>query len=285
MRGVFAVIIGLAVVAGWAVADTEPKDAPKPDPKLVGRWLMVRSFYGAKETTDDEVRVDTEFTADGKWIIRRDGKEQPGSPWQFTTDTSASPARIDLIHRPDHPTDRLVDQGIYKVEGDTLTLRTPERGEGRPESFEAPGKGFRSIYKRVTKKDAAVAPKDPPKPDPKLVGRWKVERAFAGETETTEKDPVEYEFTADGKWVFRRGGKDSVSGPGKFTTDPKAAPAQIDLVYELADFKERLELKGIYKLDGDTLTVRTAERGGDRPAAFDGPGKGYRVVLKRIKKE
>ena len=83
--------------------------------------------------------------------MRRDGKDYEAGPGKFSTVATTSPARIDLIREPNDPKRRLVSQGIYQVEGDTLLIRTPERGEGRPESFDAPGKGYRVILKRAKK--------------------------------------------------------------------------------------------------------------------------------------
>ena len=279
-----ALIIALSFGNGWAMADPVPKDSAKADPKLVGRWTMIRTFSGKDETTEDPPRAEYEFKADGAWIMRRDGKDYAGGPGKFSTDLTADPARIDLIRDPDNPKNRLVTEGIYRIEGDTLTVQMPARGEGRPASFEGPRAGYLVILKRV-KKDGAADPsaREAPKPDRRLVGRWQVVRTFSGLTETTKDNPGgEYEFMADGELVFRREGKKAEIAPGKVTTNPKATPAQIDLVIELTS-EDRLTIQGIYKIEGDTLTLRSAERGQSRPESFEGPGKHVRVVLKRVK--
>ena len=65
MRGMIAFQAALALGVGWAMADPKPKDAPKVDPRLVGRWTMVQSFSGKTETTEDPPRAEYEFRADG----------------------------------------------------------------------------------------------------------------------------------------------------------------------------------------------------------------------------
>ena len=418
MRLLSALLIAATVGTSGVTADPGPKDAPKPDPKLIGRWLLVRSFAWDREATEDPPRTEYEFTADGKWTMRRDGKEDPAGPGSFTTDPAAKPAQIDLTVRDHHdPKHLTVVRGIYKIEGDTLTFRNSTNSDERLRSFDDPNKGFHAVFKRVTKEQpvpkatakidprlvgrwaleqsfkgneettgtfppfeseftadatrtdwregkelsrpavfttdasakparidiipcpghplyhgliqgiykverdtltlatpkwgepaptsfddigkdgerfvfkrakvvAPPAPKVVPKPDPKLIGRWTVVRSFNGETETTKRDDVEeYEFTADNKWVFRRDGVDSLAGPGTFITDSTAKPAQIDLVTEVKDLKIRMEVKGVYRIEGDTLTIRTGEPGADRPAAFGAKGKGYLVEFKRAKKK
>src|SRR4051794_9881634 len=123
MRRGLACIIALAWQAGWAPAGPGPKDAAKPDPDLVGHWVLVRSFSGDAETTEDPPRTEYEFRADGTWTFRRDGTEDPAAPGTFATDPAARPARIDLTYRDIlEPKSRWVVGGIYKVEGESLTL-------------------------------------------------------------------------------------------------------------------------------------------------------------------
>jgi len=64
-------------------------------------------------------------------------------------DVRANPMTYDI--RSVHKTDKAWDyQGIWRIEGDTLTLCYSHASHGRPKSFDGPGKGsFTEVYKRV----------------------------------------------------------------------------------------------------------------------------------------
>jgi uncharacterized protein (TIGR03067 family) len=69
---------------------------------------------------------------------------------------------------------------------------------------------------------------------------------------------------------------------GSFKLDPSKSPAQIDLSFEDGLLKG-LTVKGIYKLDGKSLTLCWGVPSGDRPTEFASK-KGSQVDLKEFKR-
>jgi uncharacterized protein (TIGR03067 family) len=119
----------------------------------------------------------------------------------------------------------------------------------------------------------APAGKDPPKKEASIVGEWAVESAVIGGKRDDPPAGTTWAFTADGKSVFFiPGGADGASGT--YTTDAKKDPAQVDV----SAGPKGMPMKGIYKRDGDTLTLCMSLDRDDRPAAFESK-EGEKVIL------
>lgn len=130
---------------------------------------------------------------------------------------------------------------------------------------------------------AAPGDKDAPKKEaPTIVGEWDGEKAVRGGQEKPVPDGgVKVTFTADGKLIIKDGFKDPAEGT--YTVDAKKDPAEI----ELTPPKEDGSRIGIYKIDGDTLTICLADKNStDRPTKFESPdGTNVMLItLKRVKK-
>lgn len=145
------ILLGLAITLG-APALKEP---PKKDAGIVGEWVLESSSFGGKA---DKIAGDNryEFTADGKWLIRLNRAEVKALPRQFKVDAKANPATIDVTFlKPDGGAlQQPAILGIYKIEGDTLTICYAP-GSERPTSFEPAG-GARAaviVLKRAKKKE------------------------------------------------------------------------------------------------------------------------------------
>lgn len=129
----------------------------------------------------------------------------------------------------------------------------------------------------------ALGEKDAPKKDaPTIVGEWNGEKAVRGGNELPIPDGgIKVTFTADGKMLFKEGNKDEETG--SYKVDAKKNPGEIDI----SPPKEGGEMKGIFKLDGDTLTICLADKDAtERPTKFESTdgSKIMLVTLKRIKK-
>jgi uncharacterized protein (TIGR03067 family) len=115
--------------------------APEADPDVKaeqarhqGVWRSV-SFRRDGEETDPAVVRSITRTVDGDRVVwRRDGKSFSAST--FVLDPKADPKTIDL-HADGGPGRDKVVRGVYKLEGDRLTLCTADPDEPRPDAFRA----------------------------------------------------------------------------------------------------------------------------------------------------
>ena len=130
----------------------------------------------------------------------------------------------------------------------------------------------------------APAPKAEPKKEaPTVVGKWVPENAMVGGRPDNPPPGTTFEFTADGKFVMTTDGNVRPE-MASYTADPKKDPAEVDI--EGPGGKKEPPIRGIFKTDGDTLTLAMS-KDGTRPTKFESPA-GSRVMvmtLKRAKKE
>src|SRR5687767_8467006 len=116
---------------------------------------------------------------------------------------------------------------------------------------------------------AAPGPKDPPKKGPALVGEWtRVSYTFAGQARPVGDPPLTYAFTAAGEWAMYRGARKPGDRAGAYAADPTLDPPAIDLTPEPGRGGDR-PIRGIYRIEGDTLTLCVSHGGGARPASFE----------------
>jgi len=145
---------------------------------------------------------------------------------------------------------------------------------------------YQSILVGLAVAVAAPAPKEAPKKEATIVGEWVGEKAVSGGKEMpVPPGGVSFGFNADGTLTIAEGGRGNAK-TGSYKIDPKKNPPEIDLIPP-ADKKDETIL-GIYKLDGDTLTLCFQKGGpGGRPTKFESP-EGERTVvitMKRVKKD
>jgi uncharacterized protein (TIGR03067 family) len=112
------------------------------------------------------------------------------------------------------------------------------------------------------------------------VGEWVVERVVDSGQPVATPDRSRWEFKADGNWrIVGPDGRETAHG--KYVAKPAKAPATLDL-----DFAGlSLTHPGIFKVEGDTLTVALAAPPGSRPTMFESDGRSAFTlfVLKRDK--
>lgn len=138
---------------------------------------------------------------------------------------------------------------------------------------------------------AAPALKDPPaKPPPSVVGEWELDsQTFAGRPRPPvggAAGPLRYAFGPDHTWVIYRGERRVGLADRAYFADPKADPPTIDLKYEPADQDGRV-LRGVYKVEGDRLTLCLSRGDVARPKAFESSADAPTIlyVFRRVKKD
>jgi uncharacterized protein (TIGR03067 family) len=120
-------LLALAVT----LAAPGPKDPPpKGPPSLVGEWVVQNRLVGGKA---DDVPAGATMT------FREDGTTDylglARSPATFKVNTARTPAEVDFLPPP--VSSAPGQFGIFKVDGDTLTLCLVGAGD-RPTRFESP---------------------------------------------------------------------------------------------------------------------------------------------------
>ena len=137
------------------------------------------------------------------------------------------------------------------------------------------------VYARrvLADKPAAAGKDEAPKDEQKILGTWTVESCEVwGEKVPEEKfKETKFTFAPGGKWN-RKGDKQE---EGTCKLDPAKKPKEITLTTD-----ERGTELGIYKLDGDTLTICLEANGNERPTEFASKAGSMAnlIFLKRMKK-
>lgn len=257
MRLLATALIGLLIAA------TPP--ATDDSAKIQGGW-----YVHAQTTNGNE--IESYSGAGPDWVFSGDRIRMYGKDaGTFRLDPSKDMKTID-INGP------RVGVGIYKLEGDTLTICFVESPRSRPVEFTSPpgANRYLTAYRRTPKKSAAVEPKG------ELSGVWELTEQTGGgiRRETLGKSLLAFRGDA-----FAR--EDSQGRySGHFTFDAKATPKTVDLTPTGGDFPADGRRTGIYKVEGDTLTICDTEASGNRPTEFKSPwgSKVSLSVYRRMKK-
>jgi uncharacterized protein (TIGR03067 family) len=146
---------------------------------------------------------------------------------------------------------------------------------------------YASVLIGLTVTVAAPAPKEAPKKEATIIGEWVGEKMVAGGQERpAPKDGITFTFSADGKMTVKeaaRGKSEDIS----YKIDAKKDPREIDMMPpEKGNAGTFPSITGIYKIEGDTLTICFSVAG-TRPTAFASPAGTMTMLmtLKRLKKE
>src|ERR1017187_2182219 len=248
--------------------------------RLQGTWsIAALELNGQTVGAIGDARIVIEgsrFTSTGM------GDEYAGT---LTVDSSVSPARIDMKFESG-PEKGNTNPGIYQLDGDSWKLCLATRGTKRPAKFVSPPDSGIAVETLARGKAAPKARKAkveaPSGPATVFEGEWQM---VSGVMNGVAMD------ASTVQWVKRmtRGNQTSViAGPQtmlkvEFTFDPSTSPASLDYLNLHGATKGKRQ-QGIYRLEGDVLTVCTGAPDGARPGDFSSPkGEGRSLtVWKRV---
>jgi uncharacterized protein (TIGR03067 family) len=112
-----------------------------------------------------------------------------------------------------------------------------------------------------------------------LQGTWTCASAMIDGKPLAEEAAKKLRLTLTADRYKTQRGEDEVLFDSTYTIDPTKNPKQIDMIGTEGDLKGKAAL-GIYKLDGDTLTMCYVMPGRERPAAFESlPQSGAFLVV------
>ncbi len=141
MKRVIASLVCLGLVTAWAAGGAT-------DTKLEGTWVTTASFAGGKKATEENLKktMVTVVFKKGAYTVTSQGKKVEAGTYE--TNATKKPATIDVTITEGDDKGK-TELGIYKVEGDTLTIAVaPHDSKQRPKSFEPAAKGEVMVFQR-----------------------------------------------------------------------------------------------------------------------------------------
>jgi uncharacterized protein (TIGR03067 family) len=139
----FFAVVGLVTAGGIGLlsADAQKEGAGKKElEKFQGKWVRVSITIDGKALEEDEIKHRSLVFKGEKLTLLYKDKERATASLKI--DRSKSPAQIDTTNE-DGPRKGGTSKGIYKFDGDTLTICTGGWGkDNRPTEFASkPGSG------------------------------------------------------------------------------------------------------------------------------------------------
>jgi uncharacterized protein (TIGR03067 family) len=132
MRTYLCGFLGLAVMAGLASAAFAPeiKDQTKEDQeKIQGNWKVESATVAGMKDPEEVLKI--ELSIKGDKIVSKRRAENQVQEGTIKLDAGGKVKTIDI------QTEDMLLHGIYKLEGDSLTICLDESGEARPAEFES----------------------------------------------------------------------------------------------------------------------------------------------------
>jgi uncharacterized protein (TIGR03067 family) len=134
----FIVAVGGACVCLVSTSARAETDAER----FQGTWTVQKMTRQGQEVPDEKVKqLRVSFEGD-KFLAKREDKVAEAST--FTLDEAKNPKTIDML--PAKTTEKRPAQGIYKLEGDKLTMIWRKEGKERPADFDAAAAGPEVVF-------------------------------------------------------------------------------------------------------------------------------------------
>src|SRR6516164_3853246 len=146
----FFAVVGLVTAGGIGLLSAAQKEGAdkKELEKFQGRWVLVSATIDGKAWEEDEIKHRSVVFKGEKLTLLYKDKERGTASLKI--DPSKSPAQIDTTAE-DGPRQGGTSKGIYKFDGDTLTICFVLDSKDRPTEFASkPGSGtLLIVHKRA----------------------------------------------------------------------------------------------------------------------------------------
>jgi uncharacterized protein (TIGR03067 family) len=263
-------LLALSLVPG-----SEDEDATKKDyARFGGVWKFeLVEVEGAKQP---DAPFDTNkiiVGRDGRFVVVQGERITRG---KFKLDATKTPKHFDFTVTDGPGKDRTM-LAIYELEGDSYQFCGSIRGNQRPAALlSRPGSGTILHVLKRQKQEVASAWVEVDRRA--LAGTWQaISYALDGKKAPDEDmRKIKLSFDADGKATAIRDGKVFIAGSTQI--DPTANPMSMNVTYTEGDPKGQTAF-GIYKIEGDLLTICRSAPGQARPTEFAStPGSGHTLM-------
>jgi uncharacterized protein (TIGR03067 family) len=257
------------------VAEGAEDPARREYARFEGTWKFVSIEANGKKLPAGHFKDSRLVLRDDRFTLREPGVAFGGS---YRVDVSRKPKRIDVTFT-EGPQKGKTMQGIYELEGDTYTVCMGMPGKGRPAEFASkPGSGH--VFE-VLEREKGAARDDAGKEELKrLAGTWQAVSYELDGKKASEEDmkKIRLLIDADGNAKAQSEGKTFIAS--RIKVDPAKRLKTMDITFTEGEVAPGKTAPGIYKLEGETLTICRAAPGKDRPTEFTGKaGTGLTLMV------